>query len=211
MVDIDSNKKRDRKFYFFLHSEHQSLQEAAFQRVEVDIRYAEADWLQLSRDAAKLGYPAEQLLEKRLKQLVHTGNPLARIDKASERRRFANGYAQFWQPFVRYLIYAHITVLFGGVAFEYLFGFTKQYALFYWIYLLSLVLALVGLLGLKVKGLLEAEERPHQVNWMLRFEIAIATIAEVLISTSLGIFALSLCIRIVLGMNSAWPYFLSRG
>jgi hypothetical protein len=199
-----SGSSRQDRSSFLLLSEHQRHHQAAFHRVEVTVYYSQQDWEALARDAEKLGYPAERLLEKRFKKTIYTGNPTSRVEHA-DHRRFID-HASFWEPFVRYLIYAHISVIAAGAIIEFLFGYGRDYILFYWIYLLSLMIALVAFLGLKLKRYMETEQRPYVPDSVNRTEIGIARIAEFLIWTSLAIFVSTVLVRIVIGIGHAVVY-----
>jgi hypothetical protein len=205
----NSENPRQENLFIFLQSEHQYSHEAAFRRVEAEIWYSQQDWEALVHDAEKIGYPPERLLEKRLKLTIHTGNPTSRIAHAADRRRFMEGHASFWEPFVRYLIYSHISVIVAGAIIEFLFGYGREYILFYWIYLASLMIALVALLGLKLKGFMETEDRPYVPDSVNRTEIGIARISEFLIWTSLVIFVSSVLVRIGIGIHRAAVYLQS--
>lgn len=177
------DSKSDRLF-IFLQSKNKFHHEAAFRIVDVNIHFSEQDWETVVGDAAKLGYNAEDLLKRRLKYTIHTGNPMSRIGRASDRRRLMDGQAEFWEPVVKYLIYAHLTVLVASAIVDALFHFGRDYIVYYYVYLISLMFALVAFGGLKLKGLWEAHDMSRSPDAFGRAELFIARVSELLMWTS---------------------------
>lgn len=200
-----ANPSSDRK-YIELSSQSYFWGYDPYQRVDVNINFSEKDWQDLSDDARKLGYQAEELLRKGLKRTVRTRNPMSRIEHASDRRRLVDDYSGFWIPFVKYLIYAHLSVIVGGFIVEWILGTGKTYIFFYWMYLLSLILSILSLLGHKYRWMLENAEKPIETDLMMRFEVGVSRVSEILMWISLTVFGLSLLSRVLLGLYQALPY-----
>ncbi|RLW62751.1 MAG: hypothetical protein B6D73_18705 [gamma proteobacterium symbiont of Stewartia floridana] len=198
---------KQKKEYLYVDSRTHHFHDRPYKEVEVLFRFSEEDWKSLSDEASHLGYGVLGFLEKRLKKTIHYGAPKARIDHAANSRWHIDGYAKFWMPFLKYLITAHVTVIAVGYIVEHIVGSGKEYILFYWIYLFSLLLSFVSLLGFKLKWLLENTKEPLEGDWGIKIETIIAGMSERLIWTSLTIFGFSLLARIVLGVIHAAEYF----
>lgn len=76
--------------------------------------------------------------------------------------------------------------------------------------MLSLMIALVAFVGLKLKSFMETNDRPHVPDSVNRSEILIARISELLIWTSLSILVTTVLVRIVIGIHHAVPYLQVR-
>lgn len=195
---MDSTSGRSKPKVFAISSKSEAYIDVPFREFKVYIRFAQKDWELLDREAQALGYSAEHLLEKRLKQTVRTGNPIARIDHASDRRRFHDGYYQTWLPYAKYLIFAYLSLVAGIIIMEMIMGSGQHYFIFYLGYLISLISACFALLGFKYKGFMERSEQHFVTDFMIRYEIKIARASETLIWISLVVFSLSLVGRIFL-------------
>jgi hypothetical protein len=200
-------KSKQTKEYLYIDSRMHYLHDRPHKEVEVLFRFSEEDWKRLSDEASNLGYGVLGYLEKRLKKTINYDTPKARIDHAANSRWNIDGYANFWMPYLKYLITAHVTVIVVGYILEHIVGSGKEYIFFYWIYLFSLILSLVSLLGFKLKWLLENTKEPLEGDWGIKIETILARMSERLIWTSLTIFGLSLLIRIILGAIHAATYF----
>jgi hypothetical protein len=201
----DSNKvKQPPSSYIYLTSENFSTGSTPDQYVDVKIAYSAADWAVHVSDATALGYKPEEYLKKRLKLMVRGRSPTAQIEHATDRRAFIGDYSRFWMPFVKYLIYAHGSVIGVGYIVERLTGNSSNYLVFYWFYLFSLLLALCSLIGFKMKWVIETTEKRVHTNAMIKIELWFARIAEISIWTSLGLFGTTLFMRIVLGLTAAF-------
>ena len=138
-----------------------------------------------------------------------SGRAIRRQEFRAHPNAALSDHASFWEPYVRYLIYAHLSVIAAGAALEFLFDYGRYYELFYWIYLVSMMIALVAFVGLKLKRFMETQDRPHVPDSVYQFEIAIARYAEHLIWVSLSIFAATVLVRIALGIHRAAVYLQS--
>jgi hypothetical protein len=194
-------KTKNNKFDHEIWSSNPKYSEPAID-VSVNIIYSKKDWEQLSEDAEKLGYTAQKLLGKRLKKTIHTRNPTSRLENEQDIKRFTHDYAQLWLPFVKYLIYTHLTVLVGGLFVEVVLGGGKSYILIYWVYLLSLCSAILSFMGLKLKLKLEIKEQDILTDWLIRLEVWLARVSMYLAIFSVMIFFISVSLRAILGINS---------
>ena len=70
-----------------------------------------------------------------------------------------------------------------------------------------MLLALLALLGFKLKWLMESTGKQIETDLMIRLEIRLARMSELLIWSSLAVFGLSLLTRISIGLNHAISYF----
>ncbi len=168
--------------------------------VDVNVRYSPRDWEELAVDAARLGYDRKDLLKERFKRAARPDANISRVEDASARRKLYEGHSDYWLPFVKYLIWGHLTVLAGGYAVEFLLNTGDEYLLHYWAYLASLVMAIIAWLGFKLTGIAQGVDGNAA---MMRTELWVASASVNFMWASLATFSLSLLLRIAFGLRDA--------
>lgn len=201
-----TGKRLVEKSFIYIRSENFSIADDPYRRFEVDVNYSEEDWNALAEEANSLSLAPEKFFEERMKRAVRPRASMSRVEDGRDRRRLYDGYGDFWFPFIKYLIFAHISVVISGAVVEFILGTGKTYIFFYWSYVGTLILALISWLGYRFHYIIHRGNHHSENEQSFRFELILAKMSERLMWTSFWVFVISVLGRIAIGLYGAWKY-----
>lgn len=170
-------------------------------KVDVSVNYSEADWDELKEAASRLNLSPKELLKKRFERAVSPYSDISRVESLVDRRRLYSGHSEFWLGFVKYLMYAHVSVLIAGFLLEQFLDTGGKYIVIYYAYIASLLLSFLSWLGFRLSALSETLNAHGQRDAMLHAELFIVRAAEFFMWLSLLTFAGGILTRVYLGIR----------